>query len=128
MVPPFAATTDDITVTVRPVYLDEPSDLFSRRFVFAYRIDISNDGPDVVQLLRRRWLIREHTGREHTVEGEGVIGQQPVIPPGESHSYGSSCLLAELQGTMEGAYLMQREGGGRFHVAIPRFALTARGN
>lgn len=128
MVPPFVATTEDITVTVRPVYLDEPSDLFSRRFVFAYRIDISNDGPHVVQLLRRRWLIREHTGREHTVEGEGVVGQQPVLRPGDQHSYGSSCLLAELQGTMEGSYLMQRADGDRFKVAIPRFALTARGN
>lgn len=128
MVPSFAATTDDITVRVRPLYLDEPSDLFSRRFVFAYRIDISNEGRRSVQLLRRRWLIREHTGREHTVEGDGVVGQQPVIPPGGQHSYGSSCLLAELQGTMEGTYLMQRAGGGRFRVAIPRFALTARGN
>lgn len=125
---PYAATTEGITVTVRPIYLDEQSDFFQRRFVFAYFVRIDNESLEEVQLLRRHWLIREATGRVEEVEGEGVIGQQPVISPGDAHEYNSYCVLQSHEGHMEGTYLMQRPSGARFKVQIPRFDLVASGN
>ncbi len=124
----FAATTSDITVTVRPVFLDEQSDFFEKRFVFGYFIRIQNDGLEEVQLLRRHWHIWESTGRVQEVEGEGVIGRQPVIPPGAAHEYSSFCVLTSFEGGMEGTYLMQRANGARFRIAIPRFHLRAAAN
>ena len=124
----YEATTEGITVLVRPVYLDGQSSLMDRRFVFGYFIRISNDGSDEVQLLRRRWFIREATGRAEEVEGEGVIGRQPVIAPGRAHEYNSFCVLQSFEGSMEGTYLMQRPSGDRFRIAIPRFTLRAAAN
>ncbi len=125
---PFVATTHAITVSVRPVYLDGESDAIRRRFVFAYHIRIQNDGSEPVQLLRRRWLIRHADEREETVEGDGVIGQQPLIPVGSSHSYSSFCILSTFEGSMEGTYLMQRPSGEEFEITIPRFVLRAAAN
>lgn len=125
---PYAATTEDIRVTVRPVYLDHESDFFERRFVFAYFIRIENRGAEEVQLMRRHWLITDASGRVQEVEGEGVIGEQPTIPPGEAHEYNSFCVLQTLEGHMEGSYLMQRPDGRRLKVAIPRFDLRALAN
>lgn len=124
----YASTTADITVTVRPVYLDEQSDFFSRRFVFAYFIRIENNGSEEVQLLRRHWFIREETGHVQEVEGEGVIGEQPVIAPSGVHEYNSFCIIESFEGTMEGNYLMQRSNGARFRVGIPLFHLRAASN
>jgi ApaG protein len=124
----FDATTDQITVTVRPVYLDGQSDPMGHRFVFAYVIRIENGGPDEVQLLRRHWLITDGAGRVREVEGEGVVGQQPVLAPGEAHVYQSFCVLDTFEGAMEGTYLMQRANGERFRIQIPRFPLRARAN
>lgn len=125
---PYVATTDEITVTVRPVYLDSESDLMNRRFVFGYFIQIENDSPGDVQLLRRHWLICDGEGRVHEVEGEGVIGRQPVIPPGGRHNYSSYCVLETFIGSMEGSYLMERASGERFRITIPRFDLRAAAN
>ena len=125
---PYVATTDDITVTVRPVYLDSQSDMMNRRFVFGYFIRISNNSSDEVQLLRRHWLIRDSDGRLQEVEGEGVVGEQPVIVPGDEHRYNSFCVLETFEGSMEGSYLMQRPNGERFRIAIPRFDLRAAAN
>jgi ApaG protein len=125
---PYVATTDDITVTVRPVYLDSQSDLMNRRFVFGYFIRIANDGREEVQLLRRHWIIRDSDGRIQEVEGEGVVGEQPVIAPGEDHVYNSFCVLETFEGSMEGTYLMERSNGERFRIAIPRFDLRAAAN
>ncbi len=124
----YDATTESITVSVRPVYLDGQSDVMARRFVFAYFIDIENDGFDEVQLLRRHWIIKDDTGGVQEVEGEGVIGEQPTIPPGGSHSYNSFCVLPTFTGTMGGTYLMQRANGERFRIEIPRFDLKAQVN
>ena len=121
----YNATTEGITITVRPVYLDHESDMLARRFVFAYFISIANNTDEEVQLLRRRWSIRENTGRLQEVEGEGVIGEQPVIQPGKAHEYNSFCVLASFEGKMEGDYLMQRPNGDRFRVVIPQFLLKA---
>ena len=124
----YAATTDSITVTVRPVYLDNRSDLIGGRFVFGYFVRIANEGPEEVQLLRRHWLIREAGGKVQEVEGKGVVGQQPTIAPGGAHEYNSFCVLQAFEGSMEGTYLMQRPNGSRFRIAIPRFDLRAAAN
>jgi ApaG protein len=124
----YAATTENITVTVRPVYLDGQSNHIERKFVFAYFIRIENHGDDPIQLLRRRWLITSSNGDMREVEGEGVIGQQPVIPPGGAHEYSSYSVLETFEGSMEGTYLMERPGGIQFSVTIPRFVLRAAAN
>jgi ApaG protein len=125
---PYRAVTEGIAITVRPVYLDRESDFFAKRFVFAYFIRIENQTMGDVQLLRRHWFIRDIFGHVQEVEGEGVIGEQPVIAPGTAHEYNSFCVLASLEGTMEGTYLMQRPNGERFKVTIPTFTLRASAN
>ena len=125
---PYIATTDDITVTVRPVYLDSQSDFFEKRFVFGYFIRIENRGGAEVQLLRRYWRIEEYGGRVQEVEGQGVIGKQPLIAPGAEHTYSSYSILATFEGAMEGYYTMERPDGERFRVVIPRFNLRAMAN
>ena len=124
----YAATTGNITVTVRPVYLDGQSNHIERKFVFAYFIRIENNSGDHVQLLRRHWFITNSNGDVQEVEGEGVIGQQPVIPPGSAHEYSSFCVLETFEGSMEGTYLMERPGGEQFSATIPRFVLRAAAN
>ena len=125
---PYVATTEDITVTVRPVYLDGQSDVLNKRFVFGYFVRIENRGSAEVQLLRRHWHIQDSQGRVQEVEGEGVVGKTPVIAPGDSHEYNSFCIIETFEGTMEGTYLMERELGSRFKVNIPKFDLRAAAN
>jgi len=124
----FVAVTEDITVSVRPVYLDGQSEIMARKFVFAYFVKIENNGTDNVQLLRRHWIIQDGAGETKEVEGEGVVGKQPVLEPGEVHEYSSSCILETFEGSMEGTYLMQRANGEFFYVVIPRFPLRALAN
>ncbi|MFQ5571386.1 MAG: Co2+/Mg2+ efflux protein ApaG [Rhodothermales bacterium] len=125
---PYVATTEDITVTVRPAYLDSQSDFFEKRFVFGYFVQIENHSLVEVQLLRRFWRIEESSGRVQEVEGEGVIGKQPLISPGDTHQYSSYSVLSSFEGTMEGFYTMERPDGERFRVTIPRFHLRAHVN
>lgn len=116
--------TSGFRVSVAPRYLPDHSDPAASRFVFAYRIRIANSGTKAAKLLRRRWLITDGNGELQTVEGEGVIGQQPVIEPGATHEYTSFCPLSTPWGTMEGAYIMQPEGGGAddlFEIEVGRF-------
>jgi len=125
---PYSSITENIRVTVRPVYLDGRSDVMNLRFVFGYFIRIENAGASDVQLLRRHWYIHDASGRIQEVEGDGVIGAQPVIAPGQVHEYNSYCVLETFTGFMEGFYLMETERGARFHVSIPRFNLAAASN
>ena len=124
----YEASTGPVTVAVRPVYLDGESDPMLPRYTFAYFVRIQNGGEEPVQLLRRRWLIRDAAGHAQEVEGEGVVGQQPVIAPGAAHVYNSFCVLEAMEGTMEGSYLMQQDSGRRLRVQIPLFHLRARAN
>jgi ApaG protein len=124
----YTATTEAIRVSVRPVYLDGQSDAMQRKFVFAYFIRIENLGPEKVQLMRRHWHIQHANGKLEEVEGEGVIGKQPMLKPGESHDYNSFCILETMEGSMEGTYLMMRPNGSTFSIAIPRFTLRAAAN
>lgn len=125
---PYSATTEQIKISVRPVYLDTQSDPIVRKFVFAYFVRIENNGTGNVHLLRRHWFINHNGERVEEVEGEGVVGKQPTIAPGGVHEYNSFCILETFEGWMEGTYLMQREGGEYFRVTIPRFTLRAMAN
>ena len=126
--PRFTAITTDIAVAVRPAYLDGQSDALAHKFVFAYFITIENGSNETVQLLRRHWTIVHSSGKTEEVDGEGVIGKQPVIGPGQSHEYNSFCIIESMEGTMEGTYLMRRKNGVTFEVRIPRFPLRALSN
>ena len=97
-----------VRVVVRPRYIAEHSDPASDRYVFTYHITILNEGESTVRLLSRYWLISDADGESHEVEGESVVGEQPVIRPGHSHEYESFCPLATPWGTMEGHYRMVR--------------------
>lgn len=122
---PDAATTAGVTVRVSVSYLAEQSEPARGRWFWAYHIRIENAGGAPVQLLTRHWIITDGRGARHTVEGEGVVGEQPLIQPGGSYDYVSGCPLPTGTGSMQGSYRMVAEDGRMFDVAIPRFALTA---
>lgn len=122
---PYAATTRDITVRVAVSFLPEQSDPANNRWFWAYHIRLQNNGPLAVQLMTRRWIITDGRGSGHQVEGDGVIGEQPVIAPGDAYDYVSGCPLDTPTGSMRGSYRMVGEDGSSFDVAIPRFALAA---
>lgn len=117
----------DIRVSVRTQYLESQSDPEQQRFVFAYHITISNRGVRSAQLLRRHWIILDGDGGQEEVEGEGVIGQQPVIAPGRSYEYTSGCVLKTDCGSMRGSYQMRAEDGHLFEAPIEAFALRIPG-
>ncbi|OIQ90859.1 protein ApaG [mine drainage metagenome] len=119
----YSKTTRAITVSVQPVYLDEQSDPARHQFVWAYRVRIVNTGFETVRLLRRHWRITDAYGRRQTVDGEGVVGEQPVLEPGGAFDYTSGTPLPTPSGFMEGHYLMETRGGERFEVEIPAFSL-----
>ncbi len=121
----YTSVTEGIRVTVQPMYLDSQSDVFQRKFVFVYFITITNESKELVQLLRRHWFISHGGGKIEEVDGEGVVGKQPAIAPGESHTYNSFCILETLEGFMEGTYMMRKKDGTTFDVTIPRFTLRA---
>jgi ApaG protein len=122
---PHAAETRGIIVRVSVSYLPEQSEPARGRWFWAYHIRIENSGPMTVQLLTRHWIITDGRGARHTVEGEGVVGEQPMIAPGASFDYVSGCPLSTPTGNMQGSYHMIGEDGSAFDVAIPKFALTA---
>jgi len=124
----YTEVTDEITIRVSPMYLDGQSDPMARKFVFAYFVRIENHGVQEVQLLRRHWFIHDGNADTKEVEGEGVVGKQPVIPPEGAHEYNSFCVLETFEGSMVGTYLMQRADGDQFLANIPRFHLRAAAN
>ena len=119
------AETRGITVRVSVSYLPEQSEPDRGRWFWAYHIRIENDSGVTVQLLTRHWTITDGRGGKHTVEGEGVVGEQPLIAPGGSFDYVSGCPLATPTGHMQGSYNMIGEDGSAFDVAIPKFGLFA---
>ncbi len=120
-----AAETDGVAVRVSVSYLAEQSDPARGRWFWAYHIRLENASQRTVQLLTRHWIITDGRGARHTVEGEGVVGEQPVIAPGGSFDYVSGCPLTTPTGSMQGSYLMTDDSGLTFHVAIPKFGLLA---
>lgn len=122
---PHVAETDSVVVRVSVSYLPEQSEPARGRWFWAYHIRIENDGEQAIQLLTRHWVITDGRGARHSVEGEGVIGEQPTIMPGGSYDYVSGCPLATPTGAMQGNYHVVTADGEGFDVAIPRFALLA---
>jgi ApaG protein len=118
------SVTHGIRISVQPAYEPAHSDPKQGRFMFSYRITISNTGSHAVQLLRRHWTIWDSLAAPREVEGPGVVGETPVIGPGGSFTYSSFCDLRSGIGRMHGSYLMTRtDTGERFPVSIPAFVL-----
>jgi ApaG protein len=118
------AVTRGVRVRVRSEYAPERSQPSKNQWFFLYTITISNEGPDTVQLLTRHWIITDATGHVEEVRGPGVVGQQPILRPGESFEYTSGCPLTTPFGTMEGTYQMVTDAGERFDAAIAPFTLS----
>lgn len=114
-----------IVVSARPSYIPEQSDPNGRKFVWAYEISIYNESDEIIQLLNRRWLITDLSGRVEEVRGEGVTGLQPIIKPNKQFTYTSYCQLITPQGTMEGSYGMMNLEDEKFNIEIPKFVLSA---
>ncbi|MDH3626273.1 MAG: Co2+/Mg2+ efflux protein ApaG [Acidobacteriota bacterium] len=119
-----SATTEEIRVHVRSEYSAEHSRPGASRWFFLYHITIENQGVQTVQLLSRHWIITDGDGSTEEVQGPGVVGEQPVLAPGESFEYTSGCPLSIPFGTMHGSYEMREEGGREFRVEIAPFALS----
>lgn len=118
------AVTEGIHVSVVPSYLPDQSDPWEPRYVFGYRVDIHNASDVPVRVLSRTWTIIDAHGNIHEVEGEGVVGLQPTIAPGQTFHYGSYCPLRTPWGTMEGQYTAVREDGQVLMLRIARFYLA----
>jgi ApaG protein len=120
-----AAMTDGITVRVAVNFLPEQSRIEAGKWFWVYHIRIENDSPNTVKLLTRHWRITDGRGMVNMVEGDGVVGEQPVLKPGDSHDYVSGCPLSTPTGSMEGHYTFRRGDGHEFTAAIPFFPLAA---
>ena len=126
LAPMSDAVTNDIRVEVLSRYLPENSRPAQNTWVFQYTVRITNQGTDTVQLVSRHWIIADGLERTEEVKGPGVVGQQPILAPGESFKYSSWCPLKTAMGTMQGTYQMVRTGdGGQFDIEIAPFALRA---
>jgi ApaG protein len=122
----FTRTTHAIKVTALPVYLAEQSEPEESHFVWAYTIFIENLGSRTVQLLNRTWHITDAFGQQQTVQGAGVVGEQPVLDPGMSFQYTSGTVLQTPSGMMYGAYeMVDQDSKQRFEVMIPAFSLDS---
>ena len=122
----YTATTRGIEVTVSAVYLEDQSEPEKNAYVWAYQVRIQNHGAHVVQLMRRTWCITDARGRQQVVQGDGVIGMQPVLEPGESFEYTSGTPLETPSGIMAGWYhMVATVSGEAFDAAIPPFSLDS---
>lgn len=119
-----AEITEGVKVIVETEYQPEYSSPSQFHFVFTYRITIENGSENTIQLLRRQWYIHDANNIIREVEGEGVVGQQPILEPGQYHQYVSGCNLKSGMGKMYGHYMMEKlVDGGRFKVTIPEFTM-----
>lgn len=119
------AITRGVRITVEPKFLPDYSEVGNKRYIYGYRVRVSNESDTPVRLLRRHWIIVDGEGDRHDVEGEGVIGQQPLIEPGHVYEYSSFCPLSTRWGTMEGTYRFDSLDGDEFDAEIARFYLVA---
>lgn len=124
----YNEVTREISVSVEPFYVEEQSEPAENRWVFGYRVIIENQGEAPVQLMSRHWRITDGIGRIIEVKGEGVVGEQPMLEPGERFEYTSGTPLATPSGIMTGTYQMLGEDGLWFDVEIPAFSLDAPGS
>jgi ApaG protein len=121
----YRAVTRAIEVTVEPNYLADRSAPEERSFFWSYTIVITNAGEETVQLQRRHWVITDASGRQQEVKGEGVVGEQPTLAPGERFEYTSGVPLPTASGIMSGRYQMVSEAGERFEIDVPTFSLDS---
>lgn len=121
----YRAVTRQIEVLVEPEFLPERSSPENRQFFWAYSIAIVNEGSETVQLKTRHWIITDGLGQQQEVRGEGVVGEQPIIAPGERYEYTSGVPLTTPSGFMTGSYQMVTEDGEAFDLAIPLFSLDS---
>ena len=121
----YSEITRDIRITVRPFYLEDQSSPEEMHFVWAYHVRIENQGPQTVQLRNRYWRITDSLGRIQEVRGAGVVGEQPVLRPGEAFEYTSGTPLTTPSGIMVGTYQMETPQGEMFDVEIPAFSLDS---
>ena len=119
----YKAVTRGISVTVTPRYMPEESSPQQGRYFFAYTVEIINTSLERVQLRARHWTITDEHGQVQEVRGAGVVGEEPVLGPGESFNYTSGCPLPTPSGTMQGTYLMETAAGETFDAEIPAFSL-----
>jgi len=124
---PYTAITRGIAVSVEPAYLEAKSSPASSQYFWAYHVTIENQGQETVQLLSRHWMITNARGELTEVKGPGVVGEQPVLRPGESFAYTSGAPLNTPSGMMGGAYQMESESSERFDIEIPTFSLDSPG-
>ncbi len=119
------AITEGIVVRVAVNFLPEQSRIEAGKWFWVYHIRIENDSDHTVQLLTRHWRITDGRGMVNVVEGDGIVGEQPVLAPGETHDYVSGCPLSTPQGSMEGHYMFRRDDGSEVKAVIPYFPLAA---
>jgi len=119
-----SAVTDGIRVVVKSEYRPDRSEPQRRRWLFSYTVTISNEGTSPAQLLTRHWIIVDGSGHREDVRGDGVVGHQPRLEPGQSFEYTSFCVLQTSHGSMRGTYQMTRDGGEQFDAAIAPFPLV----
>jgi ApaG protein len=118
-----SALTNGILITVRSEYIPERSSVSAQQFAFAYTVRIANQGSEPAQLRSRHWLISDANGTIQEVRGDGVVGEQPLLQPGQEFEYTSWCVIATASGTMRGSYQMVRPGGETFDAQIASFRL-----
>src|SRR5229473_8258912 len=121
----YRAVTRQIVVTVEPNFMPERSVVDRGQYFWSYTIVITNTGEETVQLKTRHWIITDATGRKQEVRGEGVVGEQPVLGPGERFEYTSGVPLPTASGFMAGRYQMVSESGERFEIDVPAFSLDS---
>lgn len=119
----YEAVTQGVTVRVQPRYLAGRSDAARGQHVWAYHVEVANAGEATVQLVARHWRITDGTGRTDRVDGPGVVGEQPILNPGDTFRYTSGCPLATDNGFMRGTFTMVREDGSSFEAEVPAFSL-----
>ncbi len=119
----YRAVTRQIVVTVQPNFMPERSSAEKGQYFWSYTVAIVNAGPETVQLKTRHWIITDSTGQQQEVRGDGVVGEQPVLAPGERFEYTSGVPLPTPSGFMKGSYQMVGESGNRFDIDIPLFSL-----
>jgi len=114
----------ECTVLVETVFIPEQSDVEHNRYAFAYHIKLTNTGTIAAQLISRQWVITEASGEQQEVKGLGVVGEQPLLQPGEHFEYTSGTVISTPMGSMHGSYQMVAEDGHLFDVSIPTFPLS----
>lgn len=120
-------TTKSLRIQVRPEFVDAKSDLSAERFFFAYHVTISNEGTSKLQVISRHWVITDGDGKVEEVRGPGLVGETPILNPGESFNYSSACPLETPIGTMEGSFQVICENGTAFPAHIAPFLLAKPG-